>query len=81
MNTVLLAVRRVPTRGAHNPIAVGFTSKVDNFCVRKCRTLSTVQTGGDGACGHELSTHISPDGTTPRMVDVGKKVPNAMEQG
>lgn len=28
--------------------------------------------GGDG--GHELSTHVSADGLTPRMVDVGRKV-------
>ena len=27
---------------------------------------------GDG--GHELSTHVTADGATPRMVDVGGKV-------
>lgn len=30
--------------------------------------------GGADQDGHELSTHVSPDGLTPRMVDVGGKV-------
>lgn len=31
------------------------------------------KTRGDNG-GHHLSTHVSPDGLTPRMVDVGSKV-------
>lgn len=30
--------------------------------------------GGGHDGGHELSTHVSEDGQTPRMVDVGGKV-------
>lgn len=31
-------------------------------------------TSDDNDAGHELSTHVSSDGLTPRMVDVGIKV-------
>lgn len=75
MFTATLAAVRVGqarTRGGHRLLAL------------RSRLLSSAKGGGEepgdsggrGAVdgGHKLSTHVSPDGLTPRMVDVGGKV-------
>ncbi|CAM9663332.1 unnamed protein product [Discosporangium mesarthrocarpum] len=64
---VLRSALRVVARRAQD-------SWVAGHCLRNRAPLcGSSARGGAGDCGHELSTHVSSDGHTPRMVDVGGK--------
>lgn len=60
-------------------ICQGIMGRITTFSprlptLRRSQALMSSTTSDDNDSGHELSTHVSSDGLTPRMVDVGIKV-------